>query len=230
MACYFFVRMRGRIMTKSSWGILWVAFSAGVVATLIQFSIPPVLPVLQAQFELTYMNSALFMSLFALTTIVSAVPGGFIVQKYGERFVGLLGLGALIVGVLCSLFAGNFAFFLFARIIQGIGFGFVSVAAPSAIGRFIPAHMMNVSMGIWSTWIPVGSLMMFLFAPYLVSTFNTGTYWSILLLILVGSFILYAKRIPGGSAESKNESLGERVPRNAIKKEIRNKRVWVAAG
>lgn len=216
-------------MTKSSWSILWVAFSAGVIATLVQFSIPPVLPVLQAQFEVTYMNSALLMSLFALMTLISAVPGGFIVQKYGERFVGLLGLGALFAGVLCSFFAVNFIILLLSRLIQGIGFGLVSVAAPSAIGRFIPTNMMNIAMGIWSTWIPLGSLIMFLFAPYIVSEFNTGTYWCILMVILIGSFILYAKQIPV-SVDSNNDSPSGTIPGNAVKKEVRNKSIWVVAG
>ncbi|WP_171038176.1 MFS transporter [Aquibacillus sediminis] len=216
-------------MTKSSWGILWVAFSAGVIATLVQFSVPPVMPVLQAQFDVTYMNSALLMSLFALMTLLAAVPGGFIVQKYGERAVGLLGIAVLFAGVLCSFFAGNFLILLLSRIIQGIGFGIVSVAAPSAIGRFIPPDRMSIAMGIWSTWIPLGSLIMFLFAPYIVSEFNTGIYWSILMLFLIGSFIIYAKKIPR-EADSHNESSEGTIPKNAIKEEVKNKRIWVVAG
>lgn len=213
-------------MTKSFWAILLVAFAAGVTATFIQFSIPPVLPIMQAQFEVTYMQSALLMSLFALMTLLAAVPSGFIIQKYGARFVGLLGIGTLFIGVLCSLFAVNFLILLIARLVQGIGFGLVSVAAPSAIGQFIPQKMMNISMGIWSTWIPVGSLIMFLFAPYIVMNFQTGTYWSILMVILMISFILYAIWIP---TAANKEGEANKLPKNAMKEEIRNKRVWIVA-
>lgn len=213
-------------MTKSFWAILLVAFTAGVTATLIQFSIPPVLPVMQAQFEVTYTNSALLMALFALMTLISAVPSGFIIQKHGERFVGLLGIGILFAGVLCSLFAVNFFILLISRLIQGIGFGLVSVAAPSAIGRFIPPQMMNISMGIWSTWIPVGSLIMFLFAPYIVTKFHTGTYWTILMIILILSFILYAIWIP---SSTKDEGEKNELPKDAIKMEVQNKRIWIVA-
>ena len=69
---------------------MWTAFSAGVLATFVQFSIPPILPLLKNQYQVTYTDSALLMSLFALATVLSAVPGGFIVQKYGVRKIGLV--------------------------------------------------------------------------------------------------------------------------------------------
>lgn len=82
-------------MQKSSWSILWVAFSAGVIAAFVQFSIPPILPLLQAKYHISYTESALLMSLFALATLFSAVPGGFMVQRFGVRTIGLWGLGIL---------------------------------------------------------------------------------------------------------------------------------------
>src|SRR5699024_8593605 len=163
---------------------------------------------------------------------LSAVPGGFIIQKYGVRFVGLLGLGILFVGVICSYFADSFTLLLVSRMVQGIGFGLVSVAAPSAIGQFVSPQMMNVSMGIWSTWIPLGSLIMFLFAPYIVSAYQFDTYWGILIIILIISFILYAKFIPRPvySGDDASEAVTNKLPKNSFKDEMKNKNIWIAAG
>ena len=220
------------MMNRSFWSILWVAFIAGVAATIVQFSIPPVLPVLRANFEATYANSALLMSLFALMTLISAVPSGFIIQKYGDRFVGFIRNRDFIFRRFNQLFAANFYVLLISRMIQEIGFGLVSVAAPSAIGRFIPSQMMNIAKGIWSTWIPVGSLIMFLFAPYIISAFHIGTYWVILMLILICSFVLYAIWIPKTARDKKesDEKLVDELPKDAVKMEVRNKRIWVVAG
>ena len=144
-------------MSRSSWLVLWAAFSAGVIATLVQFSIPPILPLMKDQYGLTYTDSALLMSLFALATLLSAVPGGFVVQRHGVRKIGLLGIGIMFMGVLTCLLANSYSIILLGRIIEGIGFGLVSVAAPSAIGQYVAPRMMNIAMGIWSTWIPVGA-------------------------------------------------------------------------
>ena len=212
-------------MTRSSWSILWVAFLAGVIATLVQFSIPPVMPILQDQFALSYTDSALLMSLFALATLLAAVPGGFIVQRYGVRNIGLLAIAILLLGIVVCFFANTFAILLLGRIIGGIGFGLVSVAAPSAIGQYIPPRMMSIAMGIWSIWIPLGSLVMFLLAPKVVLTFQSSVYWILLMGILVIGFLLYARFIP--KMETKQgESHSIALPKEIIKSEIKNMKVW----
>jgi predicted MFS family arabinose efflux permease len=219
-------------LTRTSWMIMWTAFSAGVLATFVQFSIPPILPLLKNQYQVTYTDSALLMSLFALATVLSAVPGGFIVQKYGVRKIGLLGLVFLFMGIITSLLANNFSIILFGRIIGGIGFGLVSVAAPSTIGQYVPPKMMSVAMGIWSTWIPVGSLIMFLSAPKIVLSFGTNVYWILILIVLALGFLVYAKVIPKHVQESENDEKSslqaDKPKKDVILDEIKNKNIWWA--
>lgn len=124
-------------MSRSSWPIVWTAFGAGVVATIIQFSIPPILPLLQNQHDISYTNSGLLMSLFALTTLLTAVPSGFVIQKHGVRKIGVIGLAILLLGIVFNFFSTTFFLLIIARMIQGIGFGLISVAAPSAIGQYV---------------------------------------------------------------------------------------------
>jgi predicted MFS family arabinose efflux permease len=211
---------------------MWTAFSAGVLATFVQFSIPPILPLLTNQYQVTYTNSALLMSLFALATVLSAVPGGFIVQKYGVRKIGLLGLGFLIMGIVASLLATNFLMILLGRMIGGIGFGLVSVASPSAIGQYVPQRMMSVAMGIWSTWIPVGSFIMFLSAPKIVLSMGTNVYWISILIVLALGFLFYGKVIPKHvevSANAEKSSLEAVKPKkDVILDELKNKNIWWA--
>lgn len=215
-------------MTRKSWSILWVAFLAGVIATFVQFSIPPVMPLLQSKFQLSYTDSALLMSLFALATLLAAVPGGFIVQRYGVRNIGLLALAILLLGVIISFSATSFAILLIGRIIGGIGFGLVSVAAPSAIGQFVPPGMMSIAMGIWSIWIPLGSLIMFLFAPNFVLRFQTGPYWMLIMAILVIGFVLYALVIPK-KVDHDEEHHSLAPPKEIIKSELKNMKIWWSA-
>ncbi|MBB6443995.1 MFS transporter [Bacillus benzoevorans] len=218
-------------MKRSAWMILWAAFSTGVLATIVQFSIPPILPLVKDQYEVTYTGSALLMSLFALATVLAAVPGGFIVGRYGVRKIGLLGIGFLFFGIIVCLLANNFPLLLLGRIIAGIGFGFVSVAAPSAIGHYVPAKMISVAMGIWSTWIPVGSLIMFLSAPKFVLTFGSDIFWIALMVILIAGFLFYAKMIPKHEQNPKDALQAEaaKLDKKVLLSEIKNKNVWWAA-
>ena len=218
-------------MKRSAWMILWAAFSSGVIATIVQFSIPPILPLVKDQYEVTYTGSALLMSLFALATVLAAVPGGFIVQRYGVRKIGLLGIGFLFFGIIVCLLANHFPLLLLGRIIEGIGFGLVSVAAPSAIGHYVPAKMMSVAMGIWSTWIPVGSLIMFLSAPKLVLTFGSDIFWITLMVILILGFIFYAKIYQEAKRMIRilDNPKSPKLDKKVLLSEIKNKNVWWAA-
>lgn len=215
--------------------VLWAAFSAGVIATLVQFSIPPILSLIKDQYGLSYTDSALLMSLFALATLLSAVPGGFIVQRHGVRKIGLLGIGIMFIGVLTCLLANSYGVILFGRIIEGIGFGLVSVAAPSAIGQYVAPRMMSIAMGIWSTWIPVGSLLMFLFAPKLVLNYKSDVYWIFLMIVIALCFLFYAMVIPkqvlvkSRKGADTLETNTPKLKKEVLLSEIKNKNVWWAA-
>lgn len=219
-------------MARKYWNILWAAFTVGVTATIVQFSIPPILPILQAKYETSYAMGALLMALFALTTLLTAVSGGFFVHRFGERTIGIYGIVTLIIGMILNFFAVHFFILLVARIIQGIGFGLVSVAAPSAIGKFIPQEKMSVAMGIWSTWIPLGSLIMFLFAPTIVSAFNLSIYWVIIIVILLISVLFYGKIIPRNgekkhAEEEDDVALQTEKPSPLL--EMKNVQIWIVA-
>lgn len=213
-------------MNRSSWIILWVAFSAGVIAASVQLSIPPLLPVLIEQLSISYGNSGLLMSLFALATLLSAVPTGFIIQKYGVHKIGILALVIMILGTFCAMISPSFGYLIISRIIQGIGFGIISVTASTVIGAFVDKKMMSIAMGIWSTWIPVGSLLMFLFAPIIVTKTGLNVFWPILIVFIVVILIIYSKIIPTKHQEN-NEQKEDVLPNNhLIKQELKNPNVW----
>src|SRR5699024_11411040 len=121
------------IMNDTSFIILSVPYSAGVIAASLQLSIPPLLPVLIEQLSISYGNSGLLMSLFALATLLSAVPTGFIIQKYGVHKTGILALVIMILGTFCAMISPSFGYLIISIIIQGIGFGIISVIAPTVI-------------------------------------------------------------------------------------------------
>lgn len=216
---------------KNNWSILWVAFSVGVLATFVQFAVPPLLPFLQEQFALNYTEAGLLMTVFALATLICAAPCGLTIQRYGVKKVGLTGLCLLFIGVGFTYMAQTYPAFLASRIVQGVGFGLVAVAAPSAIGQFIPRHLMAIAMGIWSTWIPFGGLIMFFAAPRLLELYSISTYWVILMAVLVPGMLVFSLVIPSHAKRGAAEASAPRggLSGEVILGEIRNPNIWYAA-
>jgi len=212
-------------MAKSYWSVLWVSFYVGVIAALAQFAIPPILPFIREQYQISYTNSALLMSLFAMAIVASAIPGGFILPKIGVRTMGILGLSILLIGLIGFSLANSFPLLVFMRIVQGLGFGLVATTAPSAIGQFIPREKMSLAMGIWAAWIPFGSSTIFFFAPKILLFFPRTVYWIILISLTLIGLILFQRTIPKQKTKEDKASIPSK---HDILNELKNINLWWA--
>lgn len=176
----------------SFWTVLLGAYVAGLAGTMAQFADPPILPTLTAYFRISSATSGWFMSVYALATLVTALPAGLVIKRFGEKLMGGTGLCLLVLGEALFWFefsAHSLTGVLVARGLQGFGFGLVAVAAPASIAAFISEKRMSLAMSIWATWVPFGSVLMFLFAPLLT---HDGGIASLSIFLLTTSVVACA--------------------------------------
>nr|WP_275107381.1 MFS transporter [Sulfobacillus harzensis] len=136
-----------------------------------EFAVPPVMPVLRQHFHSSDALDSLLMGAFALAAMASALAAGRLANRWGVNRVALGGLMGLALGMALgwASFSGDtMAGFLAARLLAGCGFGLISVAAPAKISQQVEGAKMARALAIWATWVPVGSLIMFLLGPHLV--------------------------------------------------------------
>ena len=118
------------------------------------------------------------MSVFALTGLFLAIPAGFILQKLGYRAVGLMALFCLIIGAGIGAFSRGMGIMLTSRFIEGAGMSFMAVVAPSIIALWFTSKRRGKAMGVWSMWVPLGSTIMFVLAPWLAGYGGwKGVWW-----------------------------------------------------
>lgn len=210
--------------------VFW-AYLAGVAATMVQFALPAVLPTVESRFGYNPAQAGWVMSLFAVATLVTALPGGMMSRQMGPRRIGAIGLfsmaaGSTLVAIALSDAAGTG--FWVGRGLSGLGFGLTAVAAPAAIGRFVSPRRLPWAMAVWATWVPVGALAMFFAAPrWAYSTpslvhFNLGLAG---MAVLVGiGFVLGIPAAREAGAHARHgvlEALGWAVRRRPV--------VWAAS-
>jgi MFS family permease len=150
-----------------AWVILWVVYAASVAATLNQYKVPPILPLLMETYGLNLAAAGSLMSVFAVTGLLLALPAGIILQRLGAKATGLIALSCLAAGSALGAVATNIGIMLGCRVVEGIGMGLIGVVAPASIAMWFPREKQGAPMGIWATWVPVGSLIMYLLAPAL---------------------------------------------------------------
>jgi MFS family permease len=139
-----------------AWLGLAVVYSGLLGVGLVFHFVPPVLPVVIRDMGLTHGQAGLFMSLFALPGIILSIPGGMLVDRFGERVVG--GTGLLVMGTATLLLstAENFQMMLLARTLSGVGAQVAVVSLQSLVIRLFRGRPLGVPMGISGSAVPLG--------------------------------------------------------------------------
>jgi len=118
--------------------------------------LPPILPVVIRDLGISHGQAGLLMSLFALPGILLSLPGGWLVDRYGERLVGSLGLIVMGTGTVLLGLAPRFSLILLARALSGVGAMVGVVALQRLVIRLFAGRGLGLPVGISGSAIPVG--------------------------------------------------------------------------
>lgn len=87
---------------------------------------------------------------FSLSAMLVRFFAGTYSDRKGRRRVNVLGSAILLAGAFSSLIVQDVSFFLFSRIIMGIGFALVSTTTAAAVADYLPAERMGEGLGYFS--------------------------------------------------------------------------------
>ena len=118
--------------------------------------LPPVLPVVIADLGIGHGQAGLLMSLFALPGIVISLPAGWLVDRFGERLVGGIGLLLMGAGAMLMSTVPGFLLILLARTLSGVGAMVGVVALQRLVTRLFQGRPLGLPMGISGSALPAG--------------------------------------------------------------------------
>ncbi|MCW9032852.1 MAG: MFS transporter [Alphaproteobacteria bacterium] len=198
------------LRTKTNWGAVLVAFMAGILAAAHYGKVPPALPNIRAEIPLTLIVSGWIMSIFSGTGSILAVATGTLADRIGAKRFCLLGLGGVSLGALLGGYATSGEMLLLSRFLEGLGFISVAVSTPILIIRSTAPKDLQLSLGVWTTYMPGGMALAMLVLPYLLTLYPWRTVWvSIAVLSLVWALVIFLvfEKDDFGTPEEKKERL-----------------------
>ncbi|MDL2306698.1 MFS transporter [Desulfovibrio sp. OttesenSCG-928-C06] len=161
-----------------AWVILIVVYLASMAAPLNQFKVPPVMGTLMESYGMSMAVAGTLMSIFALIGVVLALPSGFIMGRIGVKNAGLVALLCLMAGGAVGALAGNIPVLMASRVLEGVGMCLMSIVAPTALATWFPPHKHGLALGVWGTWVPIGSTIAFSIGPTIAAASGwTGVAW-----------------------------------------------------
>ena len=215
---------------RSSWFILLVVVLASVAGPLNNYKPPPVLRLLMDSFMVPTGKAGLFMSVFSFAGLLLAIPGGFIFQRLGYRVTGLIALLALVVGAAAGAVGLDVGTMLASRFVEGIGNSFIAMVAPAVIALWFTVDRRGKAMGIWSAWVPLGSIIIFSTAPFLVGQWGwRGVWWfGCVYAACVGLlFYFFITPAPSESATGETTFLQDGRRRSSLGEVLRSRDLWL---
>ncbi len=167
------------------WIALFLSFLQMFIYGFVLNSIPPVLPLIVAEFSITLAEAGLLMTFFAVPAIIISIPGALIIIKFGVKRISILGLGLLLIGVLMTVFSTNFAILLTGRLVGGIGGTLLFVTASSLIPMWFNQKEQGKAMGIFALTIPVSVLLVLAIGARISEIFGGWRNWLLLGMVVI---------------------------------------------
>ncbi len=102
--------------------------------------------------------------------------------------------------------------------------GLIAVVAPAAIAVWFPRDRQGMPMGLWATWVPVGSLLMYILGPAMVAAGGWQAVWWFGAIFASVAFVLYGlfMREPPQSGEA---HLSASQP--SLREALSNRNIWL---
>ncbi len=215
------------LIAPYAWVILAVVYFASVVAPFNQFKIPPLMPVLMQTFQVDLTQAGLWMSVIALVGLVLALPAGIILQRLGPKTTLLIALGLTALGAMIGTLSNGFGTLLGSRVIEALGIGLMGVTAPATIAMWFPPERQGTPMGIWATWVPIGSVAVYNLAPVLAGSMGWQSIWwigAVFALVMMIFCGLLIRRPPNQTPDPTQVQ-----PTPDLRAVLANRNIWLLA-
>ncbi len=213
----------GRAATRASLFLVLV----GICAALHIWKLPPALPQLQAQFDLSLVQSGFLLSVVQIGGMALGLPIGLVAERIGLRRCIVRGLGILAVASALGAWLDSGLMVLLCRAVEGCGFLMVVMPIPSLIRRIVPPGMLSRIMGLWGTYMPLGTVITLLTGSWVLSLGNWQLLW-LLLSVLTLVFLLLTLRIVPG--DPPHDAATPRPPAlSLVGTTLRSPNVWLVA-
>ena len=159
------------------WGIAVLAILAGVIAATQIGKVPPSMSVLGAEFAVGMVALGWIASIFNATGALLGLPFGALSDGFGHRKVLIISLWTIAAGSLLGAFTDNYTMLFLTRILEGIGYLGVIVAAPSLIVEATNPRDFGLALGLWSSFLPFGFATMMVTSPWFLETIGWQGLW-----------------------------------------------------
>jgi len=185
---------------RTDWLAVSVVVASGIVAALQVGKAAIAMPLVQAEFGLDLGTLGWLASIFAVLGMLGGIPVGTLAIALGARRVLLLGLLAIALGAFLGAAAPRFPMLLASRVVEGLGFLLITIAAPAILQRVAGPAQRDIAMALWSCFMPTGIALAMLAGLWLT---DWRMIWQVTGALAVAVMVLTVLTVPNTSGSTR---------------------------
>jgi len=201
---------------QGSWGLILLIYAVGVLSAA---TISQAIPIIGTLARLFHAGSQAgwIISIPSALVAVGALLAGWLVDRFGDKAVLLVGSVIIILGDVGAAEAASLRWLLGMRVLEGVGYFCISVAALAILTRTTHGKRRNSALALWSSYIPMSFALPFLFAGEFAGidrwrwAFN-GHALMLAALFVIAVFVLPSGRPAAGGSRSAGLATVLRTP------------------
>jgi len=199
-------------------GVLFIALFSYMSLGLLMQVFPPVLQVIQGEYNLDHATVSLIMTLFLAPMAAIALPGGSLVDRYGVRRIGIIAFPLMAVGGLITALIPVFSFLILGRILSGVGGGLLLVSVLKLLTETFPQRQHGLAFGLFIAGLPIGTGVAF----DILTPLNYLLRWQGETIIAVGVILVVWAAFVRAVPRRRKEGEEKYVHRGSIRAILRN--------
>ena len=195
-------------MKATNWRAATTALLLGVIAAIYIGKLPPAIPVLRAEFNLSLGQSAWMVSMFNTLGVVASIFMGLLTARAGAWRLCVTGAATMLIGAVVGASAAGTTQLLASRFLEGVGFLCIVVAAPGLLMAATADADRKRVFSFWGAYMPTGTTLGMLLAPLLIAAHGWRALWLLTAGFAAAAIVLLMVR--------KVDYVGSTVARGAV--------------
>lgn len=190
----------------------WV-LAAGVSAALHVGKIAPTLPLLRASLDIGLLEAGLLLSMVQFAGMACGLLFGMLGDQWGLRRTVICGLMVMAIAGYAGGHAQTPGVLLLCRAMEGVGLLLVALPAPALLRQWVVADRLAFALGVWGTYMPLGTALALLLGPYVLEWAGWRIWWDVLATVSLLMALCVARFVPSDEANSRQPA--SIIPRTA---------------
>lgn len=163
---------------------------SGIASSTLATAMTTALPNLIDDFGVTTSTGQWVTSGYSLAMGVVMPLTAFLITRFPTKRLYMSGIGLFIVGLLLSIFAGNFGIMMVGRVLQACGNGILMSAAQVVILTVYPAENRGAMMGTYGLATTAAPIIAPTIAGLMIDAFGWKSIFYLVLAIMAASFVI----------------------------------------